>query len=192
MAHVNRERQAAATLPRSLRGRSADGRLRLSRVYNSLGGIVTTLGPGWQHSFSGRLLISTAALPNLAPNSVSQMYGDPSAACSQGWNDIASSQPNSAGVTASWSGTSCVLSNGQTIPVFAAQPLSTYGSNLNTQIGITAYREDGARYSFTCQVECSAPGVAIGLSPGAGGSYTLTAEDGSIESYDSSGNVFSI
>jgi RHS repeat-associated protein len=174
--------------------RSGDSRLRLSRVYNSLGSVVSALGVGWQHNFAARRLVPTSQLPNLPPQSVSNTYTDPATACSQGWNDIAPSQPNSAGVTASWNGSTCVLSTGQTLSVYSSYPLSTPGTSPYAVYPVTAYRPNGAVYTFACgNVTCTpTPGVAISLTVVNGGGWVLENEDGSTESYDPSGALLSV
>ncbi len=69
-------------------GRS--GNLNFTRFYNSLGDHNTSgsLAPGWRHAYSRRL---NQGLSNnkITPDSIqSQNYASPSAACTQGWNDI--------------------------------------------------------------------------------------------------------
>jgi len=175
--------------------RSGDSRLRLSRVYNSLGSVVSSLGVGWQNNFAARRLVPTPQLPNLPANSVSNTYTDPATACSQGWNDIAPSQPNGgAGITVSWNGSACVLSTGQTLSVYSSYPLSTPGTSGYAVYPVTAYRANGAVYTFACgYVTCTpTPGVAISLTVASGGGWVLTDENGSTESYDASGALLSV
>ncbi|MDZ4263313.1 MAG: DUF6531 domain-containing protein, partial [Pseudomonadota bacterium] len=69
-------------------GRS--GNLNFTRFYNSLGDRNTSvsMAPGWRHTYS-RGLNQGLSNNKITPDSIqSQNYASPSAACTQGWNDI--------------------------------------------------------------------------------------------------------
>jgi len=107
--------------------------------------------------------------------------------------------PNSSGVTASWNGTTCTLSNGQTLPVFSQTPTSASALiDPNTVYPLSAHRPNGTTYVFSCGLQnCgSTLGVALQLSasPQANGAltYQLTNEDGSVETYAANGQLQSI
>jgi RHS repeat-associated protein len=174
--------------------RSGDGRLRLTRTYNSLAartGSSLYLGPGWQHNFSGRQLNWTNQNTPLMPQySISKTYANPASACQQGWADVAPGQPNGASVTATYSGGMCQLSNGQSWPVYTT---GTSGPGAGTVVGINSQRPTGGNLLFACQsTSCTGnPSVAVSLSPTTSG-YSLTDEDDAIERYDSLGTLQSI
>jgi len=175
--------------------RSADGKLKFSRIYNSLNAQSSAVGAGWQDNFLSRQLVS--AQQSFA--STSSSYIDPQTACVDGWAAIAASVPNSSGVTASWDGSTCTLSNGQKLPVFSQTPISASALiNPNTSYALSAHRPNGTTYVFACGFsDCGAtPGVALQLTTtdqqNIPLSYTLTEEDGSVESYAGNGQLQSI
>jgi RHS repeat-associated protein len=169
---------------------SGDGRLRLSRAYNSAvaatGFGSYTVGLGWQHNYAARQITSTNQMRGLLPRySVSNNYATPSAACSQGWADVSPGQPSSAGVTATYSGGVCQLSNGQSWPVYSR---GISADNPSTYAGVVIRRPGGASYLFACNTaSCTGnSSVALSLTPTATG-FTLIDEDDTSETYDSSG-----
>lgn len=177
--------------------RSADGLLRYTRTYNSASPQTGVIGPAWTDNFLSRQLAPTISLTTLLPaGTISGVYADPQTACVQGWLDIAGNQANSAGITASWNGSACMLSNGQKLPIMSTTPLSTQFTNQDTAYPLTAFRPNGSAYTFTCQtVNCpSTPGVALQLTTNTTNTnqvltttYSLTNEDGSTETYSANG-----
>jgi RHS repeat-associated protein len=125
---------------------------------------------------------------------VSNTYTSAQQACVQGWSDIAASQSNGAGVTASWNGSVCKLSNGQILPVLSNQPHSNPAVDPNAFYAVSVLRPNGAEYWFFCQnVTCNATsGVALQLTVQNGGGFQFTNEDGSVENYTSGGQIQSI
>ncbi len=173
--------------------RSADGKLRFTRTYNSLNSQSSVLGLRWLDNYASRQI--GVFTPSVAPTgSVSNAYTGAQQACQQGWSDIAASQPNSTGVTATWNGSTCQLSNGQKLPVLSNLPHSNPAVDPNASYPVSILRPNGAQFWFFCQIgACNAtPGVALQLAPQTGGGFSLINEDGSVESYTSSGQVQSV
>jgi RHS repeat-associated protein len=174
---------------------TGDGRLKLTRTYNSTiasaPSMPNQLGLGWQHNFMGRQITTTNNVAGLLPQySVSHNYSSAQAACEQGWLDVAPGQPNSTGVTATYSSGVCQLSNGQSWPVYTSASAST---NSGLPTAVTVQRPGGAVYLYSCQSgACTGnPSVALTLVPTSSG-YTLTDENDTVEQYDTNGNLLSI
>lgn len=126
--------------------KSGDGRLYLSRTYNSQDSSTSAAGTGWQNNLLGRQITPIGAMVSTIH---SDLYSDAQTGCTQGWQQIAASVPNSTGVTATWTVNyygigSCQLSNGQSLPVFSVLP--TY----NSPVEVRVRRPGGSQIQFTC------------------------------------------
>ena len=186
---------------------SGEGRLRFDRYYNS-----NPLNPdngsyGWQNAYAMRHIYPIAQgikspLPSVhtPPTNVSGVYGSAAAACEQGISDIANgnggTSPNPAysGVTATYVGNGqCQLSNGALVSVLnslngqgSASPVS------DASAGYFVIRPDGNNYYFTCSGTCHSTGQSEVALVTTGSGFTLTAENGDVETYDLNGNLSSI
>jgi hypothetical protein len=100
--------------------RSGDGRLQITRTYNSRDLNINHIGISWRTNFLDRALVATALLGSMPANTVSSIFADPGSACTQGWAGLAPYQTGQTGVTASWNGSTCNLSNGKTLTVQSA------------------------------------------------------------------------
>jgi RHS repeat-associated protein len=170
--------------------RSADGLFSLTRTYNSDDSNPGATGLAWRNNIFGRSVTAYGQTSVYGTQTVSPLYGDPATACVQGWLALAPYQPNSAGVTAAWTDGACVLSNGIVLAVYTNQLTQNYP----LPIEVTVQRPSGATYLFSCTLQAgcqSSPNVALSLMVSANG-FTVTAEDGSTESYNPSGTLQSI
>ena len=180
---------------------SGNGLLKLVRSYNSSDPTTSDLGPGWHDNFSGRRIISIETAFSTPPSQVqyvSNIYTDPSDACTQGWAQLTANNSNLSGVTVTGYNASanvCQLSNGQSIPVYSEDPNAAWetgGSSVATK-GVAVQRPDGSLYEFNCTAgQCTANSdIPIKLTASSSG-YALTAEDDSVETYDINGVLQSI
>jgi RHS repeat-associated protein len=170
--------------------RSGDGRLQVTRTYNSSDLNVNHTGIGWRTNFLDRALVATGLVGSMPANAVSSLFADPGSACTQGWAGLAPNQPGQTNVTATWNGSICTLSNGKTLTVYSSQPTS----NQTTQVGISAQRADGSVFPFSCTATActAASSVALTLAPQTGGGYLFTDEQDSVEAYNANGQLVSI
>ena len=180
---------------------SADGRLRLTRSFNSASALVGSLGWNWQHNYEGRRIVPVEqALPLYPPlpDDMSSVYSDPASACNAGWNDIVAQDPRFSGYTVSGYNSStqiCSVSNGtQTLPfqVLNSNLAVGYSSGAG-YAGVDVERPDGSIYPFYCSAgTCtSSPDVSLTLTASPTG-YTLTDQDNTVEQYNPNGVLLSI
>jgi len=177
---------------------SADGRLQLLRIYNSLDPTGSAVGAGWQNNLLGRQIRTgnlNSAQFHLPFQKRSSTYSSPTAACVQGWVEVAPSEPNSAGVTASWDGQFCQLSNGAAWNVRGTQ-LSLFP---NTPISVWVRRPGGALFSFTCgngiiiaAVSCNPTSNATFILAISSTGYTIVDQNDTIENYDTTGRLLTM
>ncbi|HVV70448.1 MAG TPA: DUF6531 domain-containing protein, partial [Verrucomicrobiae bacterium] len=174
---------------------SGDGRLRLVRAYNSSVVAQTALSTGWQTNFDAGIVVAST-LVNTSRNGlyVSGVYSTPDTACSSGWAQIASTVSGLSTTTASYINGVCTLSTGQTIPVYASDPINARSTTTTTPYLAAAVRPNGEIYYFTCSAgTCQANSdIALRLSLAAGGGFTLLDENDTTEQYDSTGALISI
>lgn len=176
---------------------SADGRLRLTRTFNSLNAAGTVIGVGWQNNLFARQIATSAAIASkLQPQVRSDSYPDPATACVQGWAQLASNQSDGAGVTASWDGQYCQLSNGTALTVYNTVP--TYDKT--TPAAVWVQRPGGAVFQFSCSYGSSGSATggcgttssaAFQLSVSSTG-FVVTDEDATVETYNFSGQLQAI
>jgi RHS repeat-associated protein len=177
---------------------SSDGRLKLTRSYNSVDPTTSTLSPGWHHGFGGRRILSIAnalPLPTSQVQYASSIYTDPGSACTTGWAEIAANNPQLSGVTAVGYDPSthlCRLSNGQSAPIYG-NGAGAGSASSSDMAGVAAERPDGSLYQFSCLAGACTPNSDIPLKLTVSSSgYALTDEDDTIEQYDTKGNLLSI
>jgi RHS repeat-associated protein len=187
---------------------SGEGRLRLDRHYNSNPHSPDVGHYGWLDSFTARHIYSIDhAVPrpfeqaSTYPVTSSAVYGSAAQACEQGISDLANGMGGSsgistyAGLTASYTGNGqCQLSNGTVMPVLYTNGLAVIpGSISDASAGYLVYRPDGSTYSFVCgSSSCNSVGQSEVTLIATSSGFTLTAENGDIETYDTNGNLQSI
>ena len=187
---------------------SGEGRLRFDRYYNS-----NPLNPdngyySWQNAYAmrhiypiGQGLKSPLPSVHTPPTSTSSVYGSASAACEQGISDIASgiggtgANPAYSGVTATYLGNGqCQLSNGTIASVLnTANGQGAVSPVPDASAGFFVIRPDGNNYYFTCfNGTCRSTGQSEVTLVATSSGFTLTAENGDVETYDLNGNLLSI
>ena len=185
-----------------------NGGLTFARYYNS-NPLSPDLGRyGWQNEYAARHIYALnrslkASLPSATFHitSTSSVYGSADEACVQGVSDIAhgmgggAANPDFAGVTATYAGNGqCQLSNGMVASVLYTLGSLAYSKPMaDARVAFSVFRPDGRYYHFTClNGSCSSAGQsAISLVATSAG-FTLTAENGDVESYDTNGNLLQI
>ena len=187
---------------------SGDGRLTFVRHYNSNPVLPDLSVTGWQNEYAGRHLYPIVNATKIPPPGVttqgsatSSTYGSASEACVQGVTDIGQGlggtppNPAYAGVTATLTADNqCQLSNGEVVPVLNTNGLSVIGGSIaDAGIGLTVLRPDGTTHYFACYHDAcrSYAQSKITLAITANG-YAVTAENGDVESYDTTGNLLQI
>ncbi|WP_346948816.1 RHS repeat-associated core domain-containing protein [Dyella sp.] len=185
-----------------------DGGLTYTRYYNS-NPLAPDLGRyGWQNEYASRhiyplnrSLKSSLPKATFRASSTSSVYGSAEEACVQGVSDIvqgiggSAPNPNFAGVAATYAGSGkCQLSNGAVVSVLNTLGALAYSKPMgDAAIAFSVFRPDGRYYHFVCyNGACSSTGQsAISLAATSAG-FTLTAENGDVESYDVNGNLLQI
>ncbi|WP_266169716.1 RHS repeat domain-containing protein [Dyella subtropica] len=186
-----------------------NGRLRFERYYNSNPRNPNNGSLGWKDGYTARHIYSidqgtktAVPRPGVAAATVSSAaYASAAAACVSGVADLASGfggasgNPAFAGMTGTYVGNGqCQLSNGTVIPVFNTNGALAYSSPVtDASAGFSAFRPDGSSYFFSCfNGTCTAIGQSqVSLMVSSSG-YTLTVENGDIETYDLNGALVSI
>ncbi|MEV8520180.1 DUF6531 domain-containing protein [Dyella marensis] len=181
---------------------SGDGRLRFDRYYNSNPLNPDRRASGWWNAYSARHITSLDAGRKSSRSAIhyaasSGVYASAEQACVLGVADLANDRganaanPAYAGVTGSYVDGRCQLSNGGSVPVLNTGTADLFvGIILDASVGATVFRPDGNYYQFSCrQGVCTSFGQSkITLVTSSAG-YTLTAENGDVESYDFNGNL---
>jgi len=194
---VNPEMGTVFKREEDIRVATPSGALVFERFYNSGDSSGTDMGPGWRHSYDRSILINANTSNNVPPPSQgmtpSNMYADPSSACTQGFNDIKSQVSAWANATAAYTNNTCVLSTSNgTIGTLIVY--STYfGAPATTTVEYDVTRDDGQILRYTTQngVVNNPPGVSARLAV-TGSGFTLTDDQDNVETYNSSGVLQSI
>lgn len=170
---------------------SGDGLLRFVRSYNSIDTTPTSLSQGWQHDFAGR---SIRSIPSVIYQQlrITSIFGNPGDACSKGIAQISASLSGGSSLSASWNGSVCQISNGQTLQVYSTAAIFDL-ANPATVVDLAVQRPGGSLYEFFCNSSgCSTSSdVSFRLST-TGNGYRLIDEDDSVELYNSTGVLQSI
>ncbi len=173
---------------------SSDGRLNLTRSYNSSTTIQGSLGPGWQHNFSRQILNQynvTLAAPG-GHSYLSAIETTAANACTTGWSQIAASTPYPT-ATATFSSGVCTLSNGQNLPIYSTDLSNAWNGAPNIAATVALQRRDGRIETFSCAagVCTGRANIPLGLTANSSG-FTLTDEAGNTEQYATDGQLSSI
>ncbi|MGO4702708.1 RHS repeat-associated core domain-containing protein [Dyella sp. 2RAB6] len=178
---------------------SGNGRLRFDRSYNS--NPQNAAGNrGWSNAFAARRITSIAAGAKSSVSGgstafFSATYSSADGACTSGVAELASRDSAYSGVTATNSGNGqCTLSNGEVLRIYNTNPSLAYSAPITDAVaGITVFRPDGRNYYFTCfNGVCQSSGQSTITLVANSGGYSLTAENGDVESYDPNGRLLKI
>lgn len=179
------------------------GAVPFVRYYNSLGdhNSGVAMAAGWRHSYDRRLNESPPAV-EFPPQLESQLYSSPSAACTQGWNDIKAtlwSGSLATGTTVAYVGNfRCrIQKDGKTVAYLPVSPTLDHPvplpqPSLSSSM-ITATRPDGTVHQFENKsglwVDPFDPSVKLEY---ISGNWQFTDSDKNRELYDSTGKLLSI
>jgi RHS repeat-associated protein len=162
--------------------------LFFKRYYNSIDTTPSDLGPGWSHSFSRHLTVTSVSLSTPITSSP---YITQSEACTSGWTQISGSVAGFETASASFSNGVCTVSNGSETMLLPVYATTAPGGSITE---IQVYRDDGYVINFTSNGSTfvAEPGVGYRLVSTSNGGYQLVDEQDNVETYDSSGKLLSI
>jgi len=178
---------------------SGNGRLRFDRSYNS-NPQNAAVNAGWNNAFAARQITSVdagAKSPVAGGPKVffSATYSSANSACTSGVAELAGRNPAYSGVTATNGGNGqCSLSNGEVLRIYNTNPSLAYSTPVTDAVaGVTVFRPDGRNYYFNCfNGACQSSGQSAVTLVASSGGYSLTAQNGDVESYDLNGRLLKI
>jgi RHS repeat-associated protein len=169
--------------------------LKFSRFYSSAMTDGSRLGLKWRHSYSRR--VNTKDSPyDISPppgGVLSSLYDDPTAACTQGFNEIRSSISNWVTATAAFANNKCEVSSGGvvmgSIPIYrTAYPAPIPGSAYEIE------RDDGQRVRFPLvgSSYVAPPGIELKFELNGMGGFKVTDGNDNVENYSADGKLLSV
>jgi RHS repeat-associated protein len=162
--------------------------LNFSRYYNSLDTTAADQGPGWSHSFSRHVSVTSVTLTS---SYTSSPYITQAEACTSGWDQIRANVAGFETASASFSNGVCTVSAASATMSLPILSTSTPGGSVTE---VQAYRDDGHIINFTStgSTFTPEPGIGYQLVNIAGGGYQLIDEQDNVETYDSSGKLLTV
>ncbi|PTU27715.1 hypothetical protein CJD38_18175, partial [Stenotrophobium rhamnosiphilum] len=171
---------------------SGDGRLKVSRSYNSSDNTRSQiLSPGWRSNFSSRSIAPLESAVKYPPSLklVSQTYTTPNDACALGSVEVF---PGLSGTATYMGNFQCQMPSGEIFRIYSNGTLPLWNASSGYS-HLAIRRPDGGQYEFNCLgTSCESPSdVPLKLTASATG-YTLIDEHNTIEQYNVEGVLTSI
>jgi RHS repeat-associated protein len=171
--------------------------IHFQRFYNSADSSGVDNVPGWRHTYDRSITVLSQGPVSVysgQSSTVSAQYSTQADACVQGFAEIQGAVPGWASASASFSGSTCIVTNSSgnqiaTLPVYS----EFAPAQSPTPIEYDLYRDDGQVLRYTIQGTTITPpaGISIRLETTASG-FTVTDDDDNVETYNAEGVLQSI